>query len=175
MHPSEHPILGLGWLRARWYSLTGWIVPFLENRARLLEERVADRIKDTLLDLGCDTEEESGEVVAPQLLRPPVTSRFAEAVHDMVEEALRQEDDQANENPRACSPQRIEQQVRALFDALLAAAIEQALRHRVVHSETARAAKEVGGAWARKYRRMMATESYWPDPSDSVDEGQRWG
>jgi hypothetical protein len=162
MYPSHPPLSGHGGARACRLSLLGRLGQFLSFKARAIEQHVADRVKDTLFDLGHDAEEDGTEPGEPLALPAMDAGQFIAALQLPVEVALRQAAARLNEGPGGYTPPEIEEQVHAIFDELARQAIEEAFQQRMALAETDLPPVGAGGGWARKYRRMMAREGRWP-------------
>jgi hypothetical protein len=152
-------------LLALWRLLPGLSVPAVCHKAAVLADRMADGVKDALLDLGYSADEDAQlESVAPLPLEPLDVEQFVAALHGPVESALRRMAEALNEAPGGPPSAAAEQQVRALFDDLVREALERAFELRMAASESDLPPPGSGGDWARKYRRMMAREGRWPVP-----------
>jgi hypothetical protein len=141
-------------------------------KARLIEQRVADRVKDTLLDLGHDMDEDGADPSLPLPLPLMEPGPFVEALQLEVEMALRLVAERLNEAPGSGRlPEKLEEEVHAIFTELARQAIEEAFQQRMALAESDLPPEEAGGGWARKYRRMMAREGRWPVPMESSSSG----
>jgi hypothetical protein len=167
MYPSLPRISARGGIRAWWLSLFGLLGRDISGQARLFEQHVADRVKDFLLDLGHDPDEDDYDGGAACPLPTMDPDRFTEALRMPVDVALRRAAERLNEGPGGYTLQKIEEQVHAIFDELARPAIEEAFQQRMALAETDLPPEDGGGAWARRYRRMMAREGRWPAPSES--------
>jgi hypothetical protein len=98
--------------------------------------------------------------------------RFVAAMQIPVEMALRQSAQRLNEGPGGQTPERIEEQVHAIFAELARQAIEEAFGQRMTQAETDLPPIGRGGDWARKYRRLMAREGLWPVPPETSECGE---
>jgi hypothetical protein len=154
MYPSNSPFVLFGGLHAFWNSLSGWVAPF--------GARWADRMKDAILDLGTNSDEEASESIEPLPLPPLDKERFLVEMHVRVENALRQVADRLNEASGGFIAAEIANEVEAIFAELAREAAEEAFRLRMGAAESDLPLKVAGSDWARKYRRMMAEEGRWP-------------
>jgi hypothetical protein len=158
----------MGRLLALWWSLPARAVQTALYKAALLSAKVADGVKDGLLDLGYDPDEDEDlESFEPLPLQALDADRFVTVLRAPVEDALRRMAERLNEAPGGPPSPAVEQQVRALFDELVQEALAQAFELRMAASETDLPPPGSGSDWARKYRRMMAREGRWPVPPQS--------
>jgi hypothetical protein len=171
MYPSDPLFAAQNGLRAGWLSLFGRLGQMLSGKARLIEQRVADRVKDALLDLGEEMEDES-EPSVPFPLPAMNADRFIEAMQGPVEIALRQSAQRLNEGPGGQTPEKIDEQVHVIFEELARKAIEEAFQQRMTLAENDLPPVGHGGDWARRYRRMMAREGRWPVPLETTESGE---
>jgi hypothetical protein len=165
MHPSDAPSSQHGGKPSSWKALADWLAQLLSRKSGLLEEFVADRVKDTLLDLGYDPEEDDElEPASPVPLPPLEVEPFIAGLNGPVSDALRRVAEVVNDNQVNENPHKIEQQVRSIFDDLARTALLQAYELRLAAFEADLPPPGHGADWARKYRRMMASEGRRPLP-----------
>jgi hypothetical protein len=172
MYPFHPPLSNSCEPRACWLSLFGRLGEFLSGKARLVEQRVADRVKDALFDLGQDVEEDGCEGTEALPLPPMGTKQFVKAMLSPVKIALLQAAKRLNEGPGGYTPEEIEKDVHGIFAELAGQAIEEAFQQRKALAETDLPPVKAGGDWARKYRRMMARDGRWPVPPGSTGSAE---
>jgi hypothetical protein len=165
MPPVDPPLPRLGRLIASWLSLTGWLVWTCAARVQRGMDGAGQRLKDSILDLGCPPPDDPAE---PALLPPVDPERLIEALRGPVEEALRRTADAINED-RGCPTLVTEEWVRAVFGDLAEQALAAAFECRVAAAEAGQRCPP--GEWAARYRRMLAGERRWP-PAGSASHEQ---
>ncbi len=168
MYPSHTPISGQSTLGAGHLSLLGRLGQMLSSKARLVEQYVAERVKNALLDLGHDTEEDGSSAIDTLPLPLMDVDTFVAAMQGPVEAALRQAAQRLNTGPGGYTPEKIEEEVHAIFADLARQAIEEAFAQGMALAEIDVPPENAGGGWARKYRRMMAREGRWPVPPETT-------
>jgi hypothetical protein len=159
MQPPGYANIGVRNLFASWFAVTAWVVRGLVVRLKDKMESGADLVKDTIMDLGNDTEAED---VPSQPLPPLDPALLVSALRGEVEQVLRQVAETINEDPSGCWAAATQERVQALFSALGEESLAEALELRVAAAEaqvpSQRAAR---GQWAHKYRLMLAAEGRW--------------
>jgi hypothetical protein len=171
MYPSPTPMAGQGTLGAGRMLLLGRLGQMLSGKARLIEQYVAERVKNALLELGHDTDEDGNSSIDALPLPLMDADPFVEAMQEPVEAALRQAAQRLNAGPGGYTPEKIEEEVHAIFAELARVAIEEAFVQRMALAEIDLPPEKTGGSWARKYRRMMAREGRWPVPPETSSTG----
>jgi hypothetical protein len=170
MRPFNAASVGFGKLVGSWVALTGSLLAACLSRPFRFTDRAAEVVKDALLDLGADTDEDSpaGDALPASLplVRP---DEFAAAMHPHIEAALLLAAEAINEDECGCWSAVTRERVLALFHGLAQEALAQALELRVAAAEASMAQTGASGLWVRKYRRMCAAEGRWPpEPSEDV-------
>jgi hypothetical protein len=156
---------------ASWLSFTRWTLSNCAAQVQELAEggadRVADKIKDTMLDLGCEPAVRG----AAQPLPPLGPGSLSGALREEIERTLQRVSEIVNEEPTGCWSPRTEEQVLALFAELAQLALAQALDLRVRAAEGPLPGQEPAvSAWVHRYRRMLAEEGRWPPAPEEVVE-----
>lgn len=141
LRPTLHP----------WDRFVGRVRDRIEDTV----ERVADAIKDFLLDAGTA---EDADFTRPAAEDPPPFSRedFLAALRPRVEETLGRLADVLNETPGGQLSAACEEHLTNLFARLWCEALQlgQQMRSDAVHAVPA-PFKPAPGEWARRYRRMQ--------------------
>jgi hypothetical protein len=133
------------------------LVASLRTRADQAMERMADAVRDALLDW--DTDEDLPPEVARAPLPPVEPGQFVEVLRPEVEQTLAALAGVLNEAPDARSLPAGEPEVRRLLEGLIRQALE---RGRQLRIDAAVAGLPPGGPWVEKYRRMQAAEGRLP-------------
>jgi hypothetical protein len=142
-------------------SFTRWTFSTCAERMQDLTEGGADRVKDTIMDLGCAPAVEGPADAGP--LPPLEPSPFAAALRDEIERTLARVVEVVNEESGGGWSPRTEEQVLALFAELGQAAVQQALELRVAAAEAQMTGElSTPGGWLHRYRCMLAEEGRWP-------------
>jgi hypothetical protein len=161
---SAHPSVAR--LLASWLSFTRWTFSTCAGRAQELMEGGADRVKDTIMDLGCPPPANAAAAGPLPLLE---TAPFAAALREEIDRTLARMLEVVNGEPGGDWSPRTQEEVLALFHELGETALECALELRVRAAE-----KEPPAAkWVRKYRRMMAEEGRWPPAGVGEQENKK--
>ena len=154
-------------LLASWFSFTRWTFCTCAAQVQDLTEGGADRIKDSIMDLGCEAADDRAAGVA--LLPPLEPGPFVAALREEIERTLARAIEVINEEPGGDWTPRTEEQVLALFGELGQAALAHALDLRVGSAEALLPAEPATpGGWLHRYRRMLASEGRWPT-TESAD------
>jgi hypothetical protein len=132
----------------------------LRTRADQAMERMADAVRDALLDW--NTDDDLPPDVAREPLPPVEPGRFVEVLRPEVEQTLAALAEVLNEAPDARSIPAGEPEVRRLLEGLIRQALE---RGRQLRIDAAVAGLPPGGPWVEKYRRMQAAEGRLPASS----------
>jgi hypothetical protein len=164
MHPLGNADASLRSLFACWLAFSGQIVQAItaKLRQRMVEEG-AEVVKDTILDLDTETAADDwDELTGTQTLPPLNPERLVASLRSQIEQALRQAAEAINEDPCGCWAAVTEERVLALFNDLGHEALAHALELRVAAAEALLPHQQAArGAWAHKYRRMLAAEGRW--------------
>ncbi len=163
MQPPDCPSPSARSLIASWLSLTAFVLRALAGKAQEMAEKGADAVKDTLLDLGSpasgDRDEPAGWAPLPAV-RP---EELIAALREQTERVLREEAEAIDEGACGCCEELAEARVLALFAELGEEALDQAHALRVAAAADRPSEQQPAfGEWAKKYRRMLATEGRWP-------------
>jgi hypothetical protein len=134
-------------------------------------DRVAEAVKDALVDWDWSPPDEAEETGAPPL--PALSAEeFIVALRPQVEDALRRVAACLNEGSDANLSPAAEQRVLDLFGRLCSDAWEVGLALRTAAADARPAPVPAPrGEWARRYRRMMFLEGRWPYQAE--DSGTR--
>ncbi len=184
MFPVDHPRASVArlltswlaftrWTLSIWLAFTRWTYSSCVGTAPGWAERAADRVKDTLLDLGCSrsTGEDPVALEAGPLPALDVAA-FVAGLRERVERTLEKTADAINEEPCAAWAPVTQERVVALFRDLAQEVLAEALEMRVSAAEAL-----LGGTsaspeeWVKRYRRMKAAEGQWPPAS--VEESRQ--
>lgn len=130
-----------------------------QNRVRRAFRELAESLKDVLLDSDDDADQKESPATP---LPPLVYADFAMAFRPVVDQVLRQVVERINEVPDARSAGSCEAPVAELLAGLLGAAVELGWALRVEAAEARDDIPRPQGAWAWKYRQMLASEGRWP-------------
>jgi hypothetical protein len=148
-------------LLASWFSFTRWTFSTCLSQVQDLAEGGADRVKDTIMDLGCPPAATGSTTAGP--LPPLELSPFAEALREEIERTLARVVEVINEETGGGWSPRTEEQVLTLFAELGQDVLERALDLRVGAAEANLPAEDSqSGVWLHKFRRMLAEEGRWP-------------
>jgi hypothetical protein len=138
------------------------LVASLRDRADAAMERMADAVRDALLDW--NTDDDLPPEVAREPLPPVDPGQFVEVLRPEVEQTLAALAEVLNEAPDARSLPAGEPEVRRLLEGLVRQALE---RGRQLRIDAAVAGLPPGGPWVEKYRRMQAAEGRLPAASSA--------
>jgi hypothetical protein len=124
-------------------------------------DRMADAVKDALVDWDWCPPDEAGEGGTAPL--PPLSAeQFVDAMRPRVEEALRRVAACLNEGPGPDLSAAAEERVLDHFGRLCSEALEVGRNLREDAAETPPMVAAPCGTWALRYRRMMVLEGRWP-------------
>jgi hypothetical protein len=159
MRSQASASLSVARMLASWLSFTRWTFSACVDRMQDLADEGADRVKDTMMDLGCEPPGE-GQLIHADL--PPLAQhRLAFELAEEIQRTLARTVELVNESPTGSLSPHTEEQVRALFAELGQTALATALDVRIADA-VALAEQSCPDGWVRKYRHMLAEEGRWP-------------
>jgi hypothetical protein len=151
--------LNIGRLLTAWVGLAGWIFTAIAARCTGLFDRLADRVKDGIIDLGSGPDQDPTPVAREPSLPPVDPKVLGWALEPCIMQALAETAAAINEDPDGCLAALTEERVLALFQALGEVALAQAQELRFAAAEAALPGQvKAPGEWARRYRRIQFEE-----------------